>query len=315
MKNLIHQNKSHINNVNNILNTPLRIYSEALYYNPDIQIDIFDNLTKISHILWKYYSDLDAYIDTNIQSLKKLTPEKVLLDFPITLNLIEAELHKNISKIPLEIQEYILNEHIAFKKQFISRGLREICTPNILDEYTVSSLPLLSVFYGAKGSLLSMPSIIALKQTNIPNYAKNFCIRFIRTYTYTRALIDDIKDWHIDLQRGQVTSVHAECIKKMRGEHWNTHENIVYDITLPHQEKILRSYINTVVIPKLGNDIIELMNQYHYELYTDYNLRNDIARITNILNPMLSSIDLFKTSLRAHHPGIPVFKIENIVSV
>ncbi len=260
--------------IKHVIETPTRIAHYAPNDQQGYAAQIAKKLVDISEYLWSYYYKLDTYLDSSAHSSftepdSLITAEKVILD--------------KIDGLPDEYREEMLDQHTQFKNIFIKRSLRERGVPGQLNELTLLNLPLLGVFFGSKGDLLAIPTLIALKHSGLSKEIITFCSRYMRYFVRVRAIIDDIKDWKNDLQQGHLTCIHVQCIKILSHTERGRTTHLCFN--LKDDAQIIKETIHQKVIPRLIDEIIHTHSEYMEEIKIDKFSSDDIGRIQTILSP------------------------------
>jgi hypothetical protein len=276
--------------IKHILETPLRI----AYYSPNNlqsrNTQLAAKLVIVSKHLWKYYHQLDTHLDTGTHD--NFTEPDSLLN-------TEKEMLEEITELPEDYRNELLNQHIQFKNIFIKRSLRERGVPGQLSEITLLNLPLLGVFFGSKGDLLAVPTLIALKHSGLQQKTISHCSRYMRYFVRARAIVDDIKDWRSDLIHGHLTCVHVQCIKSLsRTQHDRT---IHLCLNLKNDQEIIKKAMHQKVIPRLIDEIVQTHREYIKEIDNDTSSSKDRDSIRAILEPAFYYLENLTEKYRSYY--------------
>ena len=276
--------------VEHILETPLRI----AYYSPNNlqsrNTQLASRLVCISKHLWKYYHQLDTHLDTGTHD--NFTEPDSLVN-------TEKEVLEKITELPEDYRDELLNQHTQFKNIFIKRSLRERGVPGQLNEITLLNLPLLGVFFGSKGDLLAVPSLIALKHSGLHQKAISYCSRYIRYFVRARAIVDDIKDWKKDLNHGLLTCVHVQCIKSLSCTHHDRTIHLCFN--LKNDQEIIDKTMHQKVIPRLIDEIVRTHGEYIKEIDNDTSLSKNHDSIRAILEPAFHYLENLTEKYRLYY--------------
>ncbi len=272
-----------------VLETPARIAQYAPNKLQSLVKQTGDHLVTISKHLWAYYCDLDMYLDTGTHN-----------SFNEPNSLLQAEkiILEKIKELPEAYANELLGQHMQFKKIFIKRSLRERDTPGQLNEFTLLNLPLLGVFFGSKGDLLAIPTIIAFKHSSLHQKTISFCSRYMRYFVRVRAVIDDIKDWENDLQYGHLTCIHLQCIKALALIQYDQTEHLC--LNLKDSRELIKTTLYQKVVPRLIYEMIRTHREYIKEIDSDEILSDDFKRIKAILEPALSYFENLANKYRLY---------------